>query len=376
MLKVGVDVRPLRGPMSGIPRVASNILRELISSGSEKYLLMDACPSPIGPVYQSFNEPLPDWSCGEFSAVQSPPGMNHNLDIFLSFYYPVPRYRPFPAVLFINDLIPVRFADTLGSIQQTRLFERIRSSAEFCERILTISQATKRDIVELWGLPEEKIEVVLLAAGDDFKPVSAQGGEHESLKANPTLQRYKISTPYLLSVCTLEPRKNLPRLLQAYEQVRARNKERLQLVLTGRLGWQYEELVRQLGNSPYSQDIVLTGFVPDRDLADLYRGARAFAFPSLYEGFGLPVLEAMSCGIPVMASNISSIPEVGGDCICYCDPYSIESMVRALETVLLDEEKRRYMAAAEIERARQFSWALAAAVVRKTFLQLTDNSNG
>ena len=190
------------------------------------------------------------------------------------------------------------------------------------------------------------------------------------------MQRYKISTPYLLSVCTLEPRKNLPRLLQAYEQVRARNKERLQLVLTGRLGWQYEELVRQLGNSPYSQDIVLTGFVPDRDLADLYRGARAFAFPSLYEGFGLPVLEAMSCGIPVMASNISSIPEVGGDCICYCDPYSIESMVRALETVLLDEEKRRYMAAAEIERARQFSWALAAAVVRKTFLQLTDNSNG
>ena len=376
MLKVGVDARPLKGQMSGIPRVSFSILKELMSSGNEQYLLMESCPSPIGPVFQSANESLLNWNCGELSAGQSPSGANRNLDIFLSFYYPVPRYRSFPAVLFIHDLIPVRFAETLGNIRQTRLFERIRSSAEFCERIFTISQASKRDIVELWGLPEEKIEVVLLAAGEDFKPASELGVEQENLKANSTLQRYKISTPYLLSVCTLEPRKNLQQLLKAYERVRAGNKERLQLVLTGRLGWQYEELLRQLGNSPYNRDIVLTGFVPDRALADLYRGATAFAFPSLYEGFGLPILEAMSCGVPVMASNVSSMPEVGGDCICYCDPYSVESMVQALETVLFDEGKRRFMAAAEIERARQFSWASAAAIVRKNILQLTHNSDG
>jgi glycosyltransferase involved in cell wall biosynthesis len=273
-------------------------------------------------------------------------------------------------VLLINDLIPVRFAATLGSAENTELFERIRRSAEWCERILTISQASKQDIIYYWKIPEEKIAVVPLAVSDVFKTTAVQSGDGWRQEADMVLGRFKITAPYILSVCNVSPRKNLERLLQAYELIRTRRKLNLQLVVTGMRDKNYEEFGRQLSSSPYKQDVIVTGFVPDAELAVLYRNALLFAFPSLYEGFGLPVLEAMSCGAPVVTSMVSSMPEVGGDCAVYCDPHSVESISQALETVLDDDEKRCGMSRMGMERAGSFNWAATAAVIRRNLLQL------
>ena len=267
--------------------------------------------------------------------------------------------------MFVNDLIPVRFEAAFGSPSQTRLFERIRRSAESCERILTISRASKRDIVELWGIPEDTVDVVPLAVDDGFSPDAERREGDDAL-----LRRLKIEPPYVLSVCTIEPRKNLDRLLQAYELIRARGSGPLRLVLTGDLGWRCDGFLRRLAESSCERDIVMTGYLPDSELAALYRNAALFAFPSLYEGFGLPILEAMSCGAPVVTSSVSSMPEVGGDCACYCDPAGVESIAGAMEAVLCDERKRRDMSVRGIERAQGFRWSATAAMVRETLLRL------
>jgi glycosyltransferase involved in cell wall biosynthesis len=345
MLKIGVDIRPLGwGRQTGIPRATHRIMRELALSAAERYIPM------------RFDQSTP------FLATA------HKLDALLSFYYPVPARPPLPGVLFIHDLIPVRFAAEFGCPELTLLFERIRHSAQASRRILTNSFASKRDIVEIWGIDSEKIAVVPLAADDTFKAV-AQNEERSRNEADALLRRHNIVSPYILSVGTIEPRKNLTRLLHAYERIRDRHTERFHLVFAGGLGWRYEEFLQQLAASRYRGDIVLTGHVADRELAALYRHAAVFAYPSLYEGFGLPILEAMACGAPVVTSAISSMPEVGGDCACYCDPLSVESIVHALETVLGDEPGRRAMSAAGLERAARYSWPKTAALVRANLLQ-------
>jgi len=370
-LRVGVDVRPLGwGLQAGIPRMMKNILKELMLSATEQYIAMGL--SPLCPFAGQLPGEIPlssaksMWSDQLLLAV----GTSHKIDVLLSFYHPIPARRSFSGAIFIHDLIPVRFAKQFGCPEQTVLFERIRSSAQSCQRILTNSSASKQDIVELWGIDDEKIAVAPLAIDDSLKDV-VENYEEWRQEADKVLQQHKIDAPYILSVCTIEPRKNLPRLLQAYEQIRTRRKERIQLILVGGLGWRYEEFLQRLESSQYRGDIVMTGYVADWELAVLYRNATVFAYPSLYEGFGLPILEAMGCGAPVVTSAVSSMPEVGGDCACYCDPYNVESIIQALETVLFDRQRQRIMSSAGLKRAAQFNWATTAAIIRKNLLQIS-----
>ena len=355
-MKVGFDSQVLWNLQTGIPRMARNILKELTLYGSEQYIPMTHCPSPFAHYCRHINVSLPESDAAWSGRLLFAPEPVRDFDVFLSFYYPIPRIRSVPAALFINDLIPVRFKETLGSAKTDRLFVGIRNSAEACECILTISQASKQDILDFWSLPAEKIAVIPLAAGEDFKLLDP--GDEEGIRQDElTLRRFRITKPYILAAGTISPRKNHRRLLQAYEQLRRKHKLPLQLVLTGELESTYEEFIQQLRNCPYKQDVITTGYAKDAEFAALYRNAAVFAYPSLYEGFGLPILEAMSCGAPVVTSDVSSMPEVGGSCACYCDPASLESLTNALETVLLDEAKQRSLSARGIERAGLFTWA-------------------
>lgn len=369
-MRIGVDVRPLGwGLQAGIPRMINSIFKELALSDTEQYIAMGL--SPMCPFSGQLQGEMPLSSCKSMwsDRLMSSSVTSHKIDVLLSFYYPIPVERRFSGVLFIHDLIPVRFATQFGCSEQTILFERIRYSAQSCQRILTNSTASKQDIVELWGIDNDNIEIVPLAIDDNLKDIVDNYEGKWRHKADELMRRHKIESPYILSVCTIEPRKNLIRLLQAYEQIRNRCKERFQLIFVGSLGWRYEEFLRRLGDSKYRGDIVMTGYVADWELAVLYRNAKVFAYPSLYEGFGLPILEAMGCGAPVVTSMISSMPEVGGDCACYCDPYSVESIVRALETVFFDETRQRIMSASGLKRASQFSWGKTAAIIRRNLLQ-------
>ncbi|MDQ4078327.1 MAG: glycosyltransferase family 4 protein, partial [Chloroflexota bacterium] len=172
-------------------------------------------------------------------------------------------------------------------------------------------------------------------------------------------QKYNLPAIYALFVGTIEPRKNLVSLLKAFRITRERHPN-LKLVLAGKKGWLYEEVFQTLHKLGLESEVIRLGFVPDEDLPALYSAARYFVYPSLYEGFGLPVLEALACGTPVICSDRSSLPEVAGDAAILVAPDEIGALVQAMERVLIDSTLRQAMRERGIEQARRFSWERAA----------------
>jgi glycosyltransferase involved in cell wall biosynthesis len=226
----------------------------------------------------------------------------------------------------------------------------------YCRRathIVAVSEHTRRDLSAAYGLPPEKVTVVHEAAAPRFRLQPPQA-------VAAARARYALPERYLISVGTIEPRKNLTRLLAAFETLRA---EGLTdgWVVVGRRGWLYDDFFAALERSPARSAVLFPGYVADEDLPALYAGAQALAFPSLYEGFGLPVLEALACGTPVVASDTSSIPEAGGDAALYCDPTDTEAIIETLRRVLRDASLCEEMRARGLVQAARFSWERAAA---------------
>jgi glycosyltransferase involved in cell wall biosynthesis len=225
----------------------------------------------------------------------------------------------------------------------------------YCRRathIIAVSEQTRRDLVAVYGLSPEKVTVIHEAAAPSFCPQPP-----ETVVA--TRAQYKLPDRYLLFVGTIEPRKNLARLLAAFEAVHS---EALVdgLVIVGRRGWLYDDFFAALERSPARDAVIFPGYLPDADLPAVYAGAEALVLPSLYEGFGLPVLEAMACGTPVVCSNAASIPEIGGDAALYFDPTSTEAMVAVIRRVLRDAALQAEMKTRGLAQATRFSWRRAA----------------
>lgn len=215
-------------------------------------------------------------------------------------------------------------------------------------RVITISEASHRDIVTLYGVDPDKVVVTPLAAAKQFRPVS----DDEVARVR---SKYRLGAIYVLSVGNILPRKNIGRLVEAFSMIAA-SIENVQLVIVGRSAWkgsEVEQRVRQLG---LTGRVRFLGYVPDEDLPALYSGAQVFCFPSIHEGFGLPVLEAMACGTPTIASNASSLPEVVGDAGLLFPPDSVTEMAAMLRLVLLDPELRLTLASKGTRRAASFSW--------------------
>jgi glycosyltransferase involved in cell wall biosynthesis len=173
-------------------------------------------------------------------------------------------------------------------------------------------------------------------------------------------ERVSGGAPYILSVGVIEPRKNLNRLIEAFEILKARHGSPHRLVLAGKRGWLSEGIYRRAASSPFRSDIVFSGFVPESDLPALYSAADILAYPSLYEGFGLPPLEAMACGTPVVVSNSSSLPEVVGEAALMVEPEDTEGLADAMSTLLFDQDIRRRMVEAGLQQASGFTWRAAA----------------
>lgn len=224
-------------------------------------------------------------------------------------------------------------------------------------RVLTVSESSKRDIVEYAGVPEDRVHVTPLAANRDlYYPRDRQSALARAVS------KYGLRPPYILYISRIEhPGKNHVRLIRAFARLKESEALPHQLVLAGSDWMRADEVHGAAEMSGYADDIVFTGFVPTEDLPDLYCGADVFVFPSLYEGFGLPVLEAMCCGIPVACSNISSMPEVAGDAALLFDPYDEEAIEEALRELLTDPELRAYYAQRGLERSQRFTWSVTAA---------------
>jgi glycosyltransferase involved in cell wall biosynthesis len=261
-----------------------------------------------------------------------------------------PAVAPCPLILTVHDVIYRRFPESAPLSH--RLFMRCLHGREArrADRVLVPSHHAAREVAECLGVRDDRIRVVPLGPGNDFQPLRDEGVLRE------VRARYRLRCPYVLSVCRAYPHKNLPGLLRAFRRLRDMGQKEVQLVLAGdRSGWG-RGLDRLTGELGLADAVVFTGYVSDRDVNALYTAAAVFAFPSLAEGFGLPVLEAMACGTPVVASRFTAGPEVAGPAGLIADPSDPEEFARALARVLGDARLREDLRAKGLARARGFTW--------------------
>lgn len=274
-------------------------------------------------------------------------GMRAGLDlVHVTTPYGCFRQTRFKKVITICDVTPLLFPGTHGRMNVAHHRWILPSILNRADHIITISEASKRDIVRLYRIAEEKITVTLLAADPRYRPL-APGGGGEMVAALPR--------PYMLNVGTLEPRKNLEGLLRAFARAKKGGIPHT-LVITGASGWGGSHLAQLPAELGIAGSVLFTGFVDDDALPHLYANADFFVYPSLYEGFGLPVLEAMACGTPVIAANTSSIPEVAGDAAILADPESEAELSAAMMLLAGDEALRSDLRERGISRAAAFSW--------------------
>ncbi len=285
-----------------------------------------------------------------------------NTALFHATEHLLPPLRSIPTVLTVHDLIFERFPQYHKRLNRLFLTHAMPLFARRATTIITISQASRRDLVALYGVSPQKIHVIYEAPAPHFRPQPAAVVE-------AVRRRYGLPERYILTVGTIEPRKNLSRLLAAFERVHAQGLVDT-LVIVGQRGWLYEDFLQRLVESPARDAVILPGFVPDTDLAAMYTGATVFALPSLYEGFGLPVLEAMACGAPVLTSRAGALPEVGGDAALYVDPEDEEAIAAGLERYLRDSELRAEMRERGFKQADQFSWERTAQETLRVYQQL------
>lgn len=279
-----------------------------------------------------------------------------DFDIYHSWRQPLvgDRVRARARVVTIYDMVPFLFPQ-LSEERFVALHNAVQRSIDH-ERdwVICNSLATRADISEITGMADDRIFSVPLAASPTiFRP------ERDAERIRSVLVRHGIADRrYVLSLCTLEPRKNLTRLVNAFSAMAdAANYRDVQLVLVGSVGWKASELFERIEAHRLSPaQLVLPGFVPDEELSALYSGASLFVYPSLHEGFGLPVLEAMQCGTPVITSNTSSLPEVVGESAIMIDPRDEEALSQAIREVLDDSALANRLARSGLERAQLFTW--------------------
>jgi glycosyltransferase involved in cell wall biosynthesis len=262
--------------------------------------------------------------------------------------FDAPLWKPCPAVLTVHDLIGLLFPANFPPVSRLYWSRWLPWTVRWADKVITDSQHTARDLNQLLGISTQRISVIHLGVNDAFRPME----DPEALEA--VRQKHGLPATIILYVGTLEPRKGLDTLIAAYGGLAADIPH--DLVIAGKLGWYTESLFQQAGALGLSQRIHFTGYMPDEDLPALYNLARLFVYPSRYEGFGLPPLEALACGLPVVCANAASLPEIVGDAALLVPPDDVEALAAAMRRVLDDTPLQAEMQARALRRAKRFTW--------------------
>lgn len=266
-------------------------------------------------------------------------------DVSWKFY---PQYIKKSDLFFLNTLIPV--------------------SLKKADKIITVSETSKKDIVRIYGLPEEKVAAIYNGVGDNFKSYVNSAGEEERVK-----KKYNLPDNFILYLGTLQPRKNVPSLLEAFYLWDKEYAGQARLVIGGGKSYNYDNRIDGLINEHNLKNkITLTGYIEDSDLPAIYKLAKAFVFPSLYEGFGIPVIEAMAVGTPVIVSDQSCLPEVAGEAGLVVDPGDKKKFAEAIHRIMTDEKLRGELAGKGRERAAEFNWEETAKKTLKIYTTLNE----
>lgn len=370
-IRIGLDGTPLLGPRSGVGNYTGRLLAAMLRHKPDwEYLLYSN--RSLEPLEQSLAQAIPVYSrisskrmiwmqCLLPSIIRrSHPQVCH----FPNAMAPLWQQRPFIVTIHDASLFLYSRYHPLARILSIRL--ALPTIARRATAIITVSHHARADLIRILDLPPEKVHVVYEAAPAHFRPVV----EPEYLAA--LRRKYRLPEQFLLYVGTLEPRKNLHRLVQALYEIRRRGFPH-RLVMVGASGWDMDNFRDEIARLEMEEAIIFTGYVPTEDLPGLFSLATLFVFPSLYEGFGLPPLEAMACGTPVLSSNRSSLPEICADAAHLVDPENVEDLVHSLEMLLSDPDRRRELSARGLARARDFSWDHAAQQTAAIYQQVLYN---
>jgi glycosyltransferase involved in cell wall biosynthesis len=287
-----------------------------------------------------------------------------SLDVFHSPDFTLPPVRRARTVLTVHDLSFMRVPESSHPRLRSYLLQAVPRSARRADIVLADSQWTRADVIELLGVDPRRVEVLYPAVERRFQRVQ------DVHWLDTVRTRYRLPAQFVLGVGTLQPRKNFHRLIEAYAKVSANLGGDVQLVIAGGTGWLYEDIFRKVKQLGLQEVVHFPGYVADEDLPALYTLAGMFAFPSLYEGFGLPALEAMACGTPVVASNASSLPEVVGDAALLVDPLDVDALAEAMVKAFTDADLRAEMTRRGLARAREFTWAQAARNLLDVYAEL------
>ncbi len=285
-------------------------------------------------------------------------------DVFFAPANVIPFLRPPRCVTTIHDVAFHYFPECYSPLARWYLELTTRFALRTAAKIIAVSQATKDDLVRIYGVDPARIEAVL----SGLTVTEAELPTPDQVAA--TLERYEITPPYLLFLGRLETKKNVARIVQAFLRLKERGLPH-QLVLGGTPGVGFEEVARLINASPHGVDVVLTGYV-GREKAGLFAGAEAFLFPSLYEGFGFPILEAAAYGVPVVTSDTSALAEVAGEAALLVDPLDVEGIAQATLRVIMDRALRSELVRRGRDRLRAFDWGVTAGRVLEVLLEVAD----
>jgi len=334
-MKVAIDLITITGKNAGLQSYAKQLVEGIakVDKSNEYVLLINSKAKELFSIKQSnfknifINTPkrfIGVWEQIYFPFVQ----FLKRVDLLHSPVSAIPILAPCKTVLTVHDLTFKIYPKTMQWWDRFYWDFFIYQGIKRTTRIITDSIHTKKELIKYYNISENKILVIPLCCSSEFYISS------NNLSLNRIKQKYNINRPYILFVGTLEPRKNISALLKAFCIAKQKGNFKHSLVITGRKGWLYDDIFRIIKELKIENDVMFTGFIPDEDLPSLYHGADLFVYPSLYEGFGLPVLEAMACGIPVITSNSSSLPEVVGDAGILVDPQDVEGLARVILKVL------------------------------------------
>lgn len=284
--------------------------------------------------------------------------------VFFSPTHYAPRYCPVPSIVSVMDTSYIYFPELFKPADLYQLKHWTAYSVQNAARVLTISQASKDDIMNLYNIPENKVIVTYPGIKQE---------QHHMHKETLT-KKYGIPDTYILFVGTLQPRKNITALIEAYAQlVQQKVIENTPLVIVGKKGWLYEDILAAPEKFGVAQEVKFLEFVPNEELTVLYQHALFFVLPSLYEGFGLPVLEAMKHGCPVITSNVSSLPEAGGDAALYVDPKSVDDIASKMKELYTSKKLQETLREKGLKQVKKFSWGKTAQQTLAVLQEVTHN---
>ncbi|MBN1315405.1 MAG: glycosyltransferase family 4 protein [Anaerolineales bacterium] len=377
MARIGIDYTAAVQQAAGIGRYVRELFRALLELDTpHQYKFFAASPSPIPPAAQL---PIPIkrlpfhdkwlmriWHRARLpipvEVITGPVDLFHSPDFTLP-----PTKRSTRTLLTVHDLSFIRQPESTNQQLMAYLNQVVPRSVQRADHVLADSQATKDDLIELWQTPPEKISVLYCGVEERFHPITKVDILQETRK------RYQLGdNPFILSVGTLHPRKNFPRLVQAFSHLTDRYPD-ITLVIAGGKSWHSPEILAEPARLGITGRVIFPGFIADSDLPALYSAAEMFVLPSLYEGFGIPVLEAMSCGTAVAISNRPSLPEVAGGAAIIFDALDLDGMASAMEKVLTDSMLRSKLIDKGIIEASKYTWQKSACQLSNIYQRLINN---